>query len=116
MRFIIIAIIALAMAVPAFAGGSDNSNASTCGATHGAFADVKRELRLPRRRGRDSRLPRRSGRPGPWRDRLQQLARGLRTLAGTETPGERNSFGVSIIGASVPVEGHAGFRANEEGP
>lgn len=40
MRLVIIAIVALAMAVPAFAGGSENSNASTCGATHGAFADV----------------------------------------------------------------------------
>ena len=40
MRLVIIAIIALAMAVPAFAGGSENSHASACGATHGAFADV----------------------------------------------------------------------------
>ena len=40
MRLVIIAIVALAMAVPAFAGGSENSNASPCGATHGAFADV----------------------------------------------------------------------------
>ena len=40
MRLVTIAIIALAMAVPAFAGGSENSNASACGATHGAFADV----------------------------------------------------------------------------
>jgi hypothetical protein len=40
MRLVIIAIVALVMAVPAFAGGSENSNASVCGATHGAFADV----------------------------------------------------------------------------
>ena len=39
MRLVIIAIVALARAVPACAG-SDNSNASPCGATHGAFADV----------------------------------------------------------------------------
>lgn len=38
-KYIVIAIVALAIAVPAFAGGSDNSNASYCGATHGAFAD-----------------------------------------------------------------------------
>lgn len=29
-----------AVAAPAFAGGSDGSQASPCGATHGAFADV----------------------------------------------------------------------------
>jgi hypothetical protein len=39
MRFMVIALIALAIAVPAFAGGSESSNASSCGATHGAFAD-----------------------------------------------------------------------------
>jgi hypothetical protein len=39
MKYIIIAIVALAIAAPAFAVGSGDSNASYCGATHGAFAD-----------------------------------------------------------------------------
>lgn len=39
MRVIVSALVALAFAVPAFAAGSADSNASDCGATHGAFAD-----------------------------------------------------------------------------
>jgi hypothetical protein len=40
MKYMVIAIVALAIAGAAFAAGpSDNSNASYCGATHGAFAD-----------------------------------------------------------------------------
>jgi hypothetical protein len=77
LKYMVIAIIALALAGASFASyGSENREPSACGAAHGAFADVNGNFGDLGDVRRDA-WPSRGRRPDPTGDRLQQLAHGL---------------------------------------